>query len=84
MKEAQNVKVSQLIQDSVGKVRILVVPEKGFCDMNREKIISALIARAGTGNMDVELTETSMDKLVYTESEKFKYIVSKLAKNNKH
>lgn len=34
------------------------------------------IARVGTDNLDVELIETTMDKLVTTGSGKFKYIIN--------
>ena len=64
MKEATRVKASQL------------VPEEGFGSEDRNRIISALIARVGTDNLDVELIETTMDKLVTTGSGKFKYIIN--------
>lgn len=76
MKEATRVKASQLVQERAGKVKVLVIPEEGFGSEDRNRIISALIARVGTDNLDVELIETTMDKLVTTNSGKFKYIIN--------
>jgi len=76
MKEATRVKASQLVQERAGKVKVLVIPEEGFGSEDRNRIISALIARVGTDNLDVELIETTMDKLVTTNSSKFKYIIN--------
>lgn len=76
MKEATRVKASQLVQERAGKVKVLVIPEEGFGSEDRNRIISALIARVGTDNLDVELIETTMDKLVTTGSGKFKYIIN--------
>lgn len=53
-----------------------MIPEEGFGSEDRNRIISALIARVGTDNLDVELIETTMDKLVTTGSGKFKYIIN--------
>lgn len=80
MKEASNVKATQLIQDAIGEIKILIVPESNFTEKDRDKILSAFWDRVGKNNMDVEVVKTSMEDLVYSKRGKFKYIINRVSK----
>ena len=80
MKEASNVKATQLIQDAIGEIKILIVPESNFTEKDQDKILSAFWNRVGKDNMDVEVVKTSMEDLVYSKRGKFKYIINRISK----
>lgn len=80
MKEASNVKATQLIQDAIGEIKILIVPESNFTEKDQDKILSAFWNRVGKDNMDVEVVKTSMEDLVYSKRRKFKYIINRISK----
>lgn len=76
VKEVSNIKASQLVQYEIGKVVVKLVPDEGFDDYDKEKVISSLQKRVGKDNLEIICEVTTMDGLIYSNSGKFKHILN--------
>lgn len=79
MKNARNVKASQILQETVGEVIIKVVPDLDFDNEDGNNIVEALYDRVGHDNLTIRLETTDLDGLIYTQRGKFNYIVNKIS-----
>lgn len=74
-KPMHTVEMSQIVQEDYDRVRILVVPAKGYADADTEHLLREFRARLGADTrVEVELVE----ELPRSASGKFKWVVSKV------
>lgn len=81
-KEVQHVKCAQLLQSTIGKVTVLVVPNIDFCDADKKLIENETIKRVGENNMDIEVKLAKLEELRLTKRGKFRLIVNEIPKEN--
>lgn len=81
-KEVQHVKCAQLLQSTIGKVTILVVPNIDFCDADKKLIENETIKRVGENNIDIEVKLAKLEELRLTKRGKFRLIVNEIPKEN--
>lgn len=75
--EQPNVREGQIIQESLNKIHVRVVPLDGFSQIDEKDIISRIKQRLGKAiNVSVELVES----IPRTKSGKFKAVISNLKK----
>jgi phenylacetate-CoA ligase len=76
LREVATLKEFQVIQETVDRVRVIVVPEPGFSDQDREGIVRRVHTLMGPDvEVDVQLTES----IQRAASGKFRYVISHVA-----
>lgn len=82
VEDGENIKACQWIQKEKGKLLILIVPDDGFTDRNKEFVVDETIKRVGENNMDIEVKLAKLDELRLTKRGKFRLIVNEIPKEN--
>lgn len=80
IESGKHFKACQWIQEKQGEVTILIVPDNGFSEADRNFVKKETLKKVGHNNMDIEIKVVSIDKLIYTSRGKFKLIVNALKK----
>ena len=84
VEDGENIKACQWIQKEKGKLLILIVPDDGFTDRNKEFVVDETIKRVGENNMDIEVKLAKLEELRLTKRGKFRLIVNEIPKDNNH
>lgn len=84
VKDGENIKACQWIQKEKGKLLILIVPDDGFTDKDKEFVVDETIKRVGENNMDIEVKLAKLDELRLTKRGKFRLIVNEISKENNY
>lgn len=84
VEDGENIKACQWIQKEKGKLLILIVPDDGFTDKDKEFVVDETIKRVGENNMDIEVKLAKLDELRLTKRGKFRLIVNEIPKENNH
>lgn len=84
VEDGENIKACQWIQKEKGKLLILIVPDDGFSDKDKEFVVDETIKRVGENNMDIDVKLTKLDELKLTKRGKFRLIVNEIPKENNH
>jgi phenylacetate-CoA ligase len=74
-KEMHNIKESQIIQESIDKITVKVVPREEFSERDVDKLIEEFQKRLGT---DMEIEIKLVDQIPREKSGKFKAVISKV------
>lgn len=82
VEDGENIKACQWIQKENGKLLILIVPDDGFTDKDKEFVVDETIKRVGENNMDIDVKLTKLDELRLTKRGKFRLIVNEIPKEN--
>lgn len=82
VEDGENIKACQWIQKEKGKLLILIVPDDGFTDKNKEFVVDETIKRVGENNMDIDVKLAKLDELRLTKRGKFRLIVNEIPKEN--
>ena len=82
VEDGENIKACQWIQKENGKLLILIVPDDGFTDKDKEFVLDETIKRVGENNMDIDVKLTKLDELRLTKRGKFRLIVNEIPKEN--
>lgn len=80
IEDGEHIKACQWVQDEMGKVSVLIVPDDKFTEKDLLFVKEATLERVGLDNLDIEVKTVSWDKLIYTSRGKFKLIVNRLPK----
>lgn len=80
MEDGENIKACQWIQKEKGKLLILIVPDDGFTDSNKEFVVDETIKRVGENNMDIEVKLAELTDLRLSKRGKFRLIVNEIPK----
>lgn len=81
IESGEHIKACQWVQEEIGKVTVLIVPDKDFTEQDSLFVKKATQKRVGVENLDVEIKTVSLDNLLYTSRGKFKLIVNKHMKS---
>ncbi len=74
-KPMHSIEESQIVQDSVDRVRILIVPRDSYVDGDTEYLMDEFVKRLGESvNISVEF----VDKIPRTAAGKYKWVISKV------
>lgn len=84
VEDGENIKACQWIQKENGKLLILIVPDDGFTDNDKEFVVDETIKRVGENNMDIDVKLAKLDELRLTKRGKFRLIVNEIPKENNH
>lgn len=84
VEDGKHIKACQWIQKEKGKLLILIVPDDGFSDKDKEFVLDETIKRVGENNMDIEVKLAKLDELRLTKSGKFRLIVNEIPKENNY
>lgn len=84
VEDGENIKACQWIQKEKGKLLILIVPDDGFTDKDKEFVVDETIKRVGENNMDIEVKLAKLDELRLTKRGKFRLIVNEIPKENNY
>lgn len=84
VEDGENIKACQWIQKEKGKLLILIVPDDGFTDKDKEFVVDETIKRVGENNMDIEVKLAKLDELRLTKRGKFRLIVNEISKENNY
>ena len=84
VEDGEHIKACQWIQKEKGKLLILIVPDDGFTDKDKEFVVDETIKRVGENNMDIEVKLAKLDELRLTKRGKFRLIVNEIPKENNH
>lgn len=79
-KFADNIKITQVIQQEDGFIDINIVPDDGFCELNIMNIRKPIKERLGLDERDFKINIVNWDQIVYTKRNKFSLIISKYKK----
>lgn len=82
VEDGENIKACQWIQKENGKLLILIVPDDGFTDKDKEFVVDETIKRVGENNMDIDVKLAKLDELRLTKRGKFRLIVNEIPKEN--
>ena len=82
VEDGEHIKACQWIQKEKGKLLILIVPDDGFTDKDKEFVVDETIKRVGENNMDIDVKLTKLDELRLTKRGKFRLIVNEIPKEN--
>lgn len=77
IESGEHIKACQWIQEEDGKVEIRIVPDDSFTEKDRLYVVRETERKVGQGNLNIETSIVSIDKLIYTRRGKFKLIVRK-------
>jgi phenylacetate-CoA ligase len=77
-KGVENIQLAQIIQKEKGKIIINIVPEKIFPESERKKLLTNIDQRIGLDNINVNLFLIDNSKIIYTQRNKFRQIISLL------
>lgn len=80
MEDGENIKACQWIQKEKGKLLILIVPDDGFTDSNKEFVVDETIKRVDENNMDIEVKLAELTDLRLSKRGKFRLIVNEIPK----
>lgn len=80
IKDGENIKACQWVQDEIGKVLVLIVPDINYTEQDLLFVKEATQKRVGKGNLDIIVRIVSWDELIYSSRGKFKLIVNRLPK----
>lgn len=84
VEDGENIKACQWIQKEKGKLLILIVPDDGFTDKDKEFVLDETIKRVGENNMDIEVKLAKLEELRLTKRGKFRLIVNEIPKENNY
>lgn len=84
VEDGEHIKACQWIQKEKGKLLILIVPDDGFTDKDKEFVLDETIKRVGENNMDIEVKLAKLGELRLTKRGKFRLIVNEIPKDNNH
>ena len=84
VEDGENIKACQWIQKEKGKLLILIVPDDGFTDKDKEFVVDETIKRVGENNMDIEVKLAELADLRLSKRGKFRLIVNEIPKGNNH
>ncbi|WP_146216350.1 phenylacetate--CoA ligase family protein [Arenibacter sp. ARW7G5Y1] len=79
-KGAKNIENAQIIQEEKGTLIINIVTSKGFTEEDKNIIEKKAYDLIGKNNMTLRIVQISHDQLLYTASNKFKFVISKMHK----
>lgn len=82
IEHGEHIKACQWVQDEIGKVTVLIVPDDNFSEKDQRFVKEATQKRVGKNNLDIEVKTVSWDKLIYSSRGKFKLIVNRLPQKN--
>ena len=82
VEDGKHIKACQWIQKEKGKLLILIIPDDGFTDKDKEFVLDETIKRVGENNMDIDVKLTKLDELRLTKRGKFRLIVNEIPKEN--
>ena len=80
MEDGEHIKACQWIQKEKGKLLILIVPDDGFTDKNKEFVLDETIKRVGENNKDIEVKLAKLADLRLSKRSKFRLIVNEIPK----
>lgn len=80
VESGSHIKACQWVQDEIGKVTVLIVPDEGFTLNDREYVKMETLKRVGYDNMDIDTKVVGFDDLIYSRRGKFKLIVNRIGK----
>lgn len=75
-KGVKNVKMSQLVLDKNGTLHINIVPNAGFCNMDKNVVEHNLIERVGKNNLDYLISIIEETEIIYTKRGKYKFLMN--------
>ena len=75
-KDIKNVKMAQIIQEEKGSILINIVPENDFMETDIKKLMCNIDQRIGLDNIKCDIKLVDYSKIIYTNRNKFKLIVS--------
>ena len=84
VEDGKHIKACQWIQKEKGKLLILIIPDDGFTDKDKEFVLDETIKRVGENNMDIDVKLTKLDELRLTKRGKFRLIVNEIPKENNY
>ena len=82
VEDGKHIKACQWVQSEVGKLSVLIVPDEGFTDEDKEFVLNETIKRVGKDNMDIEVKLAQIDELRLSKRGKFRLIVNEIPKEN--
>ena len=80
VEDGENIKACQWIQKEKGKLLILIIPDDGFTDKDKEFVVDETIKRVGENNMDIEVKLAELTDLRLSKRGKFRLIVNEIPK----
>lgn len=81
IESGEHIKACQWVQEEIGKVTVLIVPDEDFTEKDSLFVKEATQKRVGVKNLDIEIKTVSWNDLLYTSRGKFKLIVNKNMKS---
>ena len=84
VEDGKHIKACQWIQKEKGKLLILIVPDDGFTDKDKEFVVDETIKRVGENNMNIDVKLAKLEELRLTKRGKFRLIVNEIPKENNH
>lgn len=80
VEDGKHIKACQWIQKEKGKLLVLIVPDEGFADQDKDFVLEETIKRVGENNMDIEVKLAELADLRLSKRGKFRLIVNELPK----
>lgn len=78
VEDGKHIKACQWIQKEMGKLLVLIVPDEGFTDQDKDFVLEETIKRVGENNMDIEVKLAELTNLRMTRRGKFRLIVNEI------
>jgi len=74
----QKIKLAQIVQEEIGRIEINIIPDGNFSDSEKIKFLKNIDQRIGLDNMECNINIVDDSKIIYSERNKFRQIVSLL------
>lgn len=78
VEDGKHIKACQWIQKEMGKLLVLIVPDEGFTDQDKDFVLEETIKRVGDNNMDIKVKLAELTDLRMTRRGKFRLIVNEI------
>lgn len=78
VEDCKHIKACQWIQKEMGKFLVLIVPDEGFTDQDKDFVLEETIKRVGENNMDIKVKLAELTDLRMTRRGKFRLIVNEI------
>lgn len=78
VEDGKHIKACQWIQKEMGKLLVLIVPDEGFTDQDKDFVLEETIKRVGENNMDIEVKLVELTDFWMTRRGKFRLIVNEI------
>lgn len=76
LKGINNVKIAQIVQRKKGELNLHIVPDVNYSKKEEQGILKNIAFRFGVDNMECKIIKVNSSDIIYSKSNKFKFVIS--------